>query len=156
MRAGIIGLNHEPSGSFSPHKCSHPLNTEIGQVFKVLSLSRASAACGIKPPQRCATSSVRSRADAQTFARYIRAHWGIENQLHWCLDVVFREDASRIRSYHAPRNIGLLPRLALNLLRLEPSKASLAMKRYRAGWDDQFMLQILSANFPNIEAQSDS
>ena len=55
--------------------------------------------------------------DAQTFTRYIRAHWGIENQLHWCLDVVFNEDASRIRSYHAPRNISVLRRLALNLLR---------------------------------------
>jgi hypothetical protein len=43
--------------------------------------------------------------NAQTFARYIRAHWGVENQLHWCLDVVFIEDASRIRKDHAPRNI---------------------------------------------------
>ena len=83
--------------------------------------------------------------DARTFAGYVRQHWGIENQLHWCLDVVFREDASRIRSGHAPRNMSLLRRLALNLLRQEPSKASLTMKRYRAGLEDRFMLDILSA-----------
>lgn len=82
--------------------------------------------------------------DAATFARYIRAHWGIENQLHWCLDVVFNEDASRIRTDHAPRNFSLLRRFALNLLRQDTSKGSLAMKRYRAGLDDQFMLQILT------------
>ncbi len=83
--------------------------------------------------------------DAATFARYIRAHWGIENQLHWCLDVVFNEDAARVRKDHAPRNLSLLRRFALNLLRQESSKGSLAMKRYRAGLDDQFMLQILAA-----------
>lgn len=83
-------------------------------------------------------------ADAVQFARYIRAHWGIENQLHWCLDVVFNEDASRIRKDHAPRNFSLLRRFALNLLRQDTSKGSLAMKRYKAGLDDQFMLQILA------------
>lgn len=92
--------------------------------------------------------------DAQTFARYIRAHWGVENQLHWCLDVVFKEDASRIRKDYAPRNMSLLRRLALNLLHQEPSKGSLAMKRYRAGLDDQFMRQILSANIPQSDAPS--
>jgi predicted transposase YbfD/YdcC len=93
--------------------------------------------------------------DAQTFARHIRAHWGIENQLHWCLDVLFAEDASRIRKDHAPHNVSLLRRLALNLLRQEPSKASLPMKRYRAALDDHFMLQILSANLPKTNAQFD-
>lgn len=93
--------------------------------------------------------------DAQTFARYIRAHWGIENQLHWCLDVVFNEDASRIRKDHAPRNISVLRRLALNLLRQEPSKLSLAMKRYRAGLDDRFMLQILAPHLSNPQPLPD-
>jgi predicted transposase YbfD/YdcC len=92
--------------------------------------------------------------DAQTFARYIRAHWGVENQLYWCLDVVFKEDASRIRKDHAPRNMSVLRRLALNLLRQEPSKGSLAMKRYRAGLDDPFMLQILSADIPRSDLHS--
>jgi predicted transposase YbfD/YdcC len=95
-------------------------------------------------------------ADAAAFAGYIRAHWGIENQLHWCLDVVFGEDASRIRKDHAPRNVSLLRRLALNLLRREPSKGSLAMKRYRAGLDNQFLLQVLTSALDNRPAQSDS
>lgn len=92
---------------------------------------------------------------AQAFAGYIRSHWGIENQLHWCLDVVFAEDACRIRKDHAPRNISVLRRLALNLLRQEPSKVSLSMKRYRAGLDDQFMLKILAVSVPPNKAQSD-
>lgn len=74
----------------------------------------------------------------------IRSHWGIENQLHWCLDVVFAEDDSRIRKDHAPRNMSLLKRLALNLLRQHGSKDSLKMKRYRAGLDNAFLLQLLS------------
>jgi predicted transposase YbfD/YdcC len=62
-------------------------------------------------------------ADAAAFAGYIRAHWGIENQLHWCLDVVFGEDASRIRKDHAPRNVSLLRRLG------PQSSASRTLKR---------------------------
>lgn len=78
------------------------------------------------------------------FPTSIRSHWGIENQLHWCLDVIFAEDDSRIRKDHAPRNISLLRRLALNLLRQDSSKGSLKMKRYRAGLDNAFLLHILS------------
>lgn len=78
------------------------------------------------------------------FSNAIRSHWGIENQLHWCLDVVFAEDDSRIRKDHAPRNMSLLRRLALNLLRQDTSKGSLKMKRYRAGLDNHFLLQLLS------------
>ncbi len=78
------------------------------------------------------------------FPDSIRSHWGIENQLHWCLDVVFAEDSSRIRQDHAPRNMTILRRLALNLLRQDTSKGSLKMKRYQAGLDNNFLLQILS------------
>lgn len=83
------------------------------------------------------------QADAQMFAEYIRSHWGIENQLHWCLDVTFSEDSCRIRKDHAPRNMSLLRRMALHLLRQEHSKASLKMKRYQAAMDNHFLLQIL-------------
>ena len=62
----------------------------------------------------------------------------------WCLDVVFAEDDSRIRKDHAPRNMSLLRRLALNLLRQDTFKGSLKMKRYRAGLDNHFLLQLLS------------
>jgi len=81
--------------------------------------------------------------DTSTIARYIRSHWGIENQLHWCLDVTFAEDHSRIRKDHAPRDMSLLRRLSLNLLRQETSKLSLKMKRYKAAMDNQFLLKVL-------------
>lgn len=84
--------------------------------------------------------------DATSFARFIRSHWEIENVLHWSLDVVFAEDSSRIRSQHGARNLSILRRLALNLLRQHPGRGSLKMKRYRAGLDDQFLLEILAAS----------
>ncbi|NEO43077.1 MAG: ISAs1 family transposase [Moorea sp. SIO4A3] len=61
------------------------------------------------------------KADTEAFAGYIRSHCGIQNQLHWCLDVLFCEDKCRICFDHAPRNLSLLGRLALNLLRQEPT-----------------------------------
>ena len=83
-------------------------------------------------------------SDFEHFPTSIRSHWGIENQLHWCLDVLFAEDNSRIRKDNAPRNMTLLRRLALNLLRQDTSKGSLKMKRYQAGLDNDFLLQILA------------
>ena len=82
--------------------------------------------------------------DFPNFPSAIRSHWGVENQLHWCLDVIFAEDDSRIRQDHAPRNMSLLRRLALNLLRQDTSRGSLKMKRYQAGLNNNFLLQILS------------
>ncbi|NJM99906.1 MAG: ISAs1 family transposase [Phormidesmis sp. RL_2_1] len=85
-------------------------------------------------------------ADAALLARAIRCHWGIENSLHWVLDVTFQEDQSRIRKGHGPENIGLLRRLSLNLLKREPSKQSLRQKRYRAAMDNDFLVKVLLAN----------
>ena len=82
-------------------------------------------------------------ADATLLAQAIRAHWGIENSLHWVLDVTFKEDQSRIRMGHGPENIGLLRRLSLNLLKREPSKQSLTQKRYRAAMDNDFLVRVL-------------
>ena len=86
-------------------------------------------------------------ADATVVARAIRSHWGIENSLHWVLDVTFGEDHNRLRTGHAPENVGLLRRLSLNLLKREPSKQSIAMKRYRAAMDNDFLLQVLVSPF---------
>jgi len=83
-------------------------------------------------------------ATNQQFAKYIRSHWGIENQLHWCLDVVFDEDNSRIRQGHSARNMSLMRRFTLNLLRQETSKTSLKMKRYKAAMDNDFRLKLLA------------
>jgi hypothetical protein len=74
----------------------------------------------------------------------VRAHWDIENGLHWVLDVVMNEDQARNRKDHGPENLAILRRLALNLARLEPSKGSLRGKLKRAGWDDTFLAQLLT------------
>ena len=85
-------------------------------------------------------------ADAVNIGRAIRQHWGIENQLHWTLDVTFGEDRSRVRRGHGPENLGLLRRLALNALHQEQSfKGSLASKRRRAGWNNDYLLKVLQA-----------
>lgn len=86
-------------------------------------------------------TSLSSRAGA--IARAVRGHWGIENRLHWVLDVTFGEDANRVRKAYAPENLGLLRRIALNLLRQEPSKGSLKGKRKRAGWDETYLSLVL-------------
>ena len=85
-------------------------------------------------------------SNAQTIALAIRSHWGIENSLHWTLDVTFSEDKSRIRKQNSPENFALLRRLAINLLKQEKtSKQSLKMKRYRAAMDNNYLLQILNS-----------
>lgn len=73
-----------------------------------------------------------------------RSHWGIENQLHWVLDVHFAEDSNRSRKDNAPENLAILRRLALNILRTHPDRASIRRKIKRAGWDDTFLLAMLS------------
>lgn len=84
--------------------------------------------------------------DAERDSHIIRSHWSIENGCHWVLDVVFHEDASRIRKGNGAQNFGTLRRLSLNLLKKEPSKRSLKMKRYLAGIDNDFLLEILAAS----------
>ena len=83
---------------------------------------------------------------AQTFGAAVRSHWGIENRLHWVLDVTFHEDTSRIRDGHAAENFAVLRHLALNLLQHHSSKRrSLRGKRLKAAWDTDFLLQVLQA-----------
>ncbi len=85
-------------------------------------------------------------SNAEKTAGAIRSHWGIENSLHWTLDVTFCEDESRIRKQNSPENFALLRRLAINLLKQEKtSKQSLKMKRYRAAMDNNYLVQILNS-----------
>lgn len=85
-------------------------------------------------------------SNAEKICQAIRSHWGIENSLHWTLDVTFSEDKSRIRKDHSPENFALLRRLAVNLLKQEKGfKGSLKMKRYLAGMDNNYLVQILDS-----------
>ena len=81
---------------------------------------------------------------AELIAGYIRGHWSVENQLHWILDVQFNEDQSRVRKGHAAENLSRVRRLALNLLQQEKTcKKGIAIKRRKAGWDNEYLLKVL-------------
>jgi predicted transposase YbfD/YdcC len=85
-----------------------------------------------------------SRAgSAEAYAGYIREHWGIENSLHWVLDVQFGEDQSRIRKDHGAENLGLLRRLAVSLIKRDTSKGSVKIKQLRACLKREFLLELL-------------
>ena len=83
------------------------------------------------------------RGTAGQMARWARGHWGIENGLHWILDVVFGEDDSRVRAGHAGANLAMIRKVAVALLRRAPGKGSTVTKRLKAGWDDEFLLKVL-------------
>lgn len=88
-------------------------------------------------------SSLKSNAKSVLYA--VRSHWGIENDVHWILDVTFREDDSRIRRGNGAENFAVLRHIALNLLKLEnSSKLSLRAKRNQAAWDDDYRLKVLT------------
>jgi predicted transposase YbfD/YdcC len=83
---------------------------------------------------------------AQQFAEAVRGHWGIENGLHWVLDVAFREDDCRVRRAHAPQNLATLRQLAVNLLRREPTaKVGVKTRRLKAAWDLAYLEKVLAA-----------
>ena len=77
------------------------------------------------------------------FMGVARAHWQIENGLHWVLDVAMREDDARNRKDHGPANIAVLRRRAMDVVRQDKSKGSLSTKLKRAGWNDDFLIELL-------------
>jgi predicted transposase YbfD/YdcC len=82
---------------------------------------------------------------AERFAQTVRGHWGIENQLHWVLDVGFREDESRGTLGHSAENLAVIRHIAVNLITMEKSaKVGTRAKRKKAGWDDQYLFKILA------------
>ena len=80
---------------------------------------------------------------AAAFAKVVRGHWAIENNLHWSLDVTFNEDQSRLRAGHGAKNMAVVRHFALNLVRQVADKRSIKRRRKRASWDPQYLLQIL-------------
>jgi len=82
--------------------------------------------------------------DARRMLRAVRGHWGIENSLHWVLDIAFDEDHQRVRKDHGPANFAVLRHIALNLLKQDKTvKAGIKAKRLKAGWDEPYLLRIL-------------
>ena len=81
---------------------------------------------------------------AKRLLHAVRSHWGIENRLHWVLDVVFDEDGSRTRKDNAPENLAILRRFAANIIRAHPAPISMRAKVKRAGWDDAYLLDLLT------------
>ena len=84
------------------------------------------------------------RGSAEELGSATRGHWGIENGLHWVLDVIFREDDSRLKDRTAAENLGMLRRVVASLLRQDSSKGSVSGKLLRAAWDDEFRLHLLN------------
>jgi predicted transposase YbfD/YdcC len=97
----------------------------------------------LKPTTETAYYLLSTPLSAERFGQVARGHWGIENGLHWVLDVTMNEDQARQRNDNGPENLALLRRLALNLAKLEPSKGSMKGKLKRAGWDDTFLATLL-------------
>jgi predicted transposase YbfD/YdcC len=84
------------------------------------------------------------KPDAEIIGSAIRQHWSVENQLHWCLDIAFREDDCRVRKGNAAGNFSILRHIALNLLKQEKTaKVGLKIKRSKAGWNHQYLTKIL-------------
>jgi predicted transposase YbfD/YdcC len=91
-------------------------------------------------------------SDAERLANAIRSHWGVENQVHWVLDVVFADDASRVHIDHSAHNLAIIRHIVLNMLRQETTlKSSLRQKRLRAGWDDTYLLKVLQVDLDIVE-----
>jgi predicted transposase YbfD/YdcC len=81
---------------------------------------------------------------ASLLAPIVRSHWAIENSLHWVMDMLFRDDESRLRTDHAPANFCTIKHMAQNLIRLAPEKISMRQKRRAASWDDDFLASLVA------------
>jgi predicted transposase YbfD/YdcC len=89
--------------------------------------------------------------DASRLAEVVRAHWSVENQLHWCLDVGLGEDDRRIRDRRGATNFATLARFVLAMLKRESScKRGIAAKRRRASWSSEYLVRVLAAGIPQV------
>lgn len=116
--------------------------TALKSVIKIESIREEISTGKITEQTRCYISSLGK--PAEYFNKAIRAHWGIENSLHYVLDVAFSEDHSRIRTGNADQNMAIIRKITLNLLKKDTSiKLGIRNKRFKAGWDREYLLKIL-------------
>lgn len=99
--------------------------------------SRTERAGKIEHERRFYLSS--TTLDAKTFAAAVRAHWGIENRLHWVLDVVFHDDLARLRTGYGPQNMAVIKHMAMNMLRAANDKHSLKVRRKKANLNQDYL-----------------
>jgi predicted transposase YbfD/YdcC len=97
-----------------------------------------------KEEEQCFITS--RKASAKEIGKHIRRHWGVENQLHWQLDISFLEDSNRSRAGNIAENLSIIRRLCLNMIKNTPfsRKSGIKSRRKRAGWDKQYLMDILS------------
>jgi predicted transposase YbfD/YdcC len=125
-----------------------PAPSDLSQKNKWSGLRTLGVAIRISEQNGKTTSEVRYyisslRLGVKQFAKAVRGHWAIENTLHWCLDVTFREDENRVRDRHAADNLAWLKRFALSLLKQQTDKESIAMRRRMAGWNVDYLAQVI-------------
>ena len=119
------------------------VNRELGAGLKTIGVAIRISQCG-----DVCTSEVRYYISSigmgvKRFGRLVRGHWAIENTLHWCLDVTFRQDESRVRNRNTANNLAWLKRFSLSLLKQQKDKHSIAMRRRIAGWNIDYLAQVL-------------
>ena len=117
---------------------------KLNQIIKIESLREfKNKENASEKATRYYISSLTDRAE--NYQKNIRSHWGVENKLHWTLDVAFSEDASRKRNNNAAQNYSILLKIALNLLKNEKSeRQGIAGKRLKAGWNEEYLLKVLN------------
>jgi len=130
------------------------LETEIGWLAQRLEWSGLKAIGAVKSSvlekhvlRKETRYFITSLTDVNLFAKAVRAHWGVENNLHWCLDVTFNEDKCRTRKDNSAENFSVIRRIALNALKRFPEKMSLNRKRRKCHYDPDFMADVLRSVF---------
>jgi predicted transposase YbfD/YdcC len=114
--------------------------------LRAVAMVRAERRIGMKRSRETRYYITSVENNAKLVLESVRAHWGIENGLHWVLDIGFREDESRVRKDHAPENMAILRHMALNLLKQEQTvKIGIKGKRLKAAWDQDYLLRVLSS-----------
>ena len=117
----------------------HPLWKAMNMIGMVESTREINGRCSTET--RYFIGSIGT--DARTFAGAVRQHWGIENKLHWGLDVSFREDECRVRDTRARENLAVLRHIAMTRLKQDPAKLGIKSKRLKAGWSESYLEDLL-------------